>query len=171
MAISQLVFRKGNFIGEIELDVNISESAQTNSIITSNPVESGAEVNDHIIITPKTFQISGVVSNTKVAPLGGLSNILSFTESSSSSSEAWDALIALQEERLPFTLITNLRLYENVVIEGLSTSQDKDTSNALYFTANMKEIIFADTGELSAEQFQDEDTSDKTVPNVEGGLK
>ncbi len=115
--------------------------------------------------------MSGVVSNTKVAPLGGVNTLLSFTQESSPSSEAWDALIALQEERIPFILVTNLKTYENVVIENLQTSQDKDTSNSLHFNANMKEIIFADTGELTAEQFNNEDTADKTVPNIEGGIK
>ena len=44
MGIAQLIFSKGNFIGEIELDVIVSESAQSSATITSNHVENGADV-------------------------------------------------------------------------------------------------------------------------------
>jgi len=177
MGIAQLIFRKGNFLGEIELDVIVSESAQASATITANPVENGADVNDHIIINPMTFSMTGVVSDSKVAILGGINTIEqiasgnAFTKEDTPSKEAWELLLELQAERIPFTLITNLREYENVVIENLSTSQDKDTSNALIFTANMKEIIFVGSQALTAEQFDNQNTADKAVPNVDGGLK
>jgi len=79
MSISQLIFKKGNFIAEIELDVIVSESVQTSSTITSNTVENGADVNDHIIINPMSFSMTGIVSDTKVQILGGLNTLDSFT--------------------------------------------------------------------------------------------
>jgi len=177
MGISQLIFKKGNFIGEIELDVTVSESASSSSSITSNPVENGADVNDHIIINPMTYTIVGVVSNTKVSTLGGLNTIeqLStgnvFTKQSTPSSEAWDELLELQADRIPFTLVTNLKAYDNVVIENLNTSQDKDTSNSLHFTANLREIIFVGSQLLTTEQFNEARIADQTIPNIEAGLK
>jgi len=171
MSISQLIFRKGNFIEEIELDIIVNESAQTNSTITSNPIENGADVNDHIIINPMTFSITGIVSNTKVSILGGLNTLESFASDSTPSADAWEDLLELQTSRTPFTLITNLKAYDNVVIENLSESQDKDTSNSLHFTANLREIIFVGSEVLTAEQFNEANTADQTVPNTEGGLK
>ena len=58
MAIAQLFFKKGNFIGEIELDVIINESASASVRVTENPVEYGANVNDHIITEPMAFTMS-----------------------------------------------------------------------------------------------------------------
>ena len=168
MSISQLIFKKGNFIGEIQLDVIVSESAKTNTTITSNPVENGADVNDHIIINPMTFSMSGIVSDTKVSLI---STIAAFTKESSPSIEAWDALLELQASRIPFTLITNLKAYDNVVIENLAETQDKETSNSLHFTANLKEFIFVGSQVLTAEQFNEQSVADQTTPNVEGGLK
>ena len=171
MGISQLIFKKGNFIGEIELDIIVSETTNTSSIITSNPVENGSDVNDNIIINPMTYSISGIVSDTKVAPLGGLNTPDSFAGESTPSKDAWEELLELQAKKIPFTLVTNLKEYDNVVIENLSTTQDKETSNSLNFTANMKEIIFVGSEVLTAEQFSEQDTADQTVPNTEGGLK
>jgi len=177
MGIAQLIFRKGNFIEEIELDVIVSESAQTNSTITSNPVENGADVNDHIIIEPMTFAISGIVSDTKVTPFGGLiaveqiASANAFTKLSTPSKEAWEELLELQADRVPFTLLTNLKAYDNVVIENLAEAQDKETSNSLHFTANLREIIFVGSQVLTAEQFNESSIADQTVPNIEGGLK
>jgi len=177
MGIAQLIFRKGNFIGEIELDVIVNESAQASATITSNPVENGADVNDHIIINPMTFSMTGIVSDTKVSILGGLTALGqiasgdAFTKESTPSKDAWESLLELQAERIPFTLITNLKEYENIVIESLSTSQDKDTSNALTFTAGMTEIIFVGTQAISAEQFDNQDTADKALTNIDGGIK
>jgi Dit-like phage tail protein len=177
MGIAQLIFRKGNFIGEIELDVIVDESTNSSTTITSNPVENGADVNDHIIINPMTFSMSGIVSDTKVGILGGLGALEqitsgnAFTKDDTPSKEAWEELLELQANRTPFTLVTNLKEYDNVVIESLSTSQNKDTSNSLHFTANMKEIIFVGSDILTADQFSDETTSDKAIPDTDGGLK
>lgn len=168
MGISQLIYKKGNFINEIELDVIISESAQTSSIITSNPIENGADVNDHIIINPMTFNISGIVSDTK---LSLISTIAEFTKESSPSVEAWEELLELQANKIPFTLVTNLKAYDNVVLENLAETQDKNTSNSLHFTANLKEIIFVGSQVLTAEQFNEQGVADQTTPTTEGGLK
>lgn len=177
MGIAQLFFRKDNFIAEIKLDVIVEESVQSSTTITSNPVENGADVNDHIIINPLTFSMQGIVSDTKVGILGGLNavgQLLSgdaFTKENTPSKDAWESLLELQADRTPFTLVTNLKDYENVVIENISTSQNKDTSNALIFTANMREIIFVGSQALTAEQFDNETTADKALPNTDGGLK
>lgn len=177
MGVAQLVFRKGNFIGEIELDVIVNETTQSSATITSNPVENGADVNDHIIINPMTFSMSGIVSDTKVNIIGGeigisqLSSGDTFTKNDTPSKEAWEELLELQASRIPFTLITNLKDYDNVVIENLAVTQNKDSSNALNFTANMKEIIFVGSEVLTVEQFDTQDTADKALPSTDGGLK
>ena len=177
MGVSQLIFSKGNFLGSIELDVIVNESAQASSTITANPVENGADVNDHIIINPMAFTITCVVSDTKVQILGGFNTLEqlasgdAFTKDNTPSKDAWESLLELQAERIPFTLITNLKEYDNVVIENLSTNQDKDTSNALIFTANMKEIIFVGVQDITEEQFDDQTTADKALPDTDGGIK
>lgn len=171
MSISQLIFKKGNFIGEIELDVIVRESAKASAEVTSNPVENGADVNDHIIIKPMEFSMVGIVSDTKVKTLGGINTLETFTKQTSPSKDAWEALLALQVSKTPITLVQNLKTYDNVFIQDIEESQDKDSSNSLNFTANLKEIIFVGSAVLSAAQFADQDIADQAIANIEGGLK
>ena len=176
MAIAQLFFRKPNLIGTIELDVIIQEGATASARITKNPVENGADINDHIIIDPMVFTMSGVVSDIKTSIIGsiGLLNsvesvISTFTRTNTPSKEAWDELLLLHAERTPFELVTNIKTYENVVIQSLTETQDKDTSNALFFSATLTEIILVGEKAQDANQFNDSDVADKAISTVNGG--
>lgn len=172
MSIAQLFFRKGNFISAIELDIIISESASATARVTENPVEHGANVNDHIIIEPLTFTTVGVVSNISSSTLGQFTRVPTiFSQNTAKSKEAWEALLELQADRLPFILVQGLKEYKNIVIISLSESQDKNTANGLFFTATMKEIIFVGAKTITAEQFNDSSIADKMITAIEGGLK
>lgn len=172
MSIAQLFFRKGNFISTIELDIIITESAYATARITENPVEHGANINDHIIIEPMTFTTVGVVSNISSSTLGQFTRVPTiFSQSTAKSKEAWEALLELQVDRTPFTLVQGLKEYKNIVLIGLSESQDKNTANGLFFTATMKEIIFVGAETVTAEKFNDASIADKMVAAVSGGLK
>jgi len=168
MAITQLLFKKGNYIGEIELDVIITEGASANVRLTKNPVENGADINDHVVVEPMTFSISGVVSNASSNIIDAAANILG---SQTKAQQAWEDLLELQINRTPFTLVQGLKSYDNVLITSLSESQDKDTSNSLNFTASLSEVILVGTGGPPATTFADQDTSDKATPSTSGGLK
>lgn len=169
MSILQLIFRKGNYLSTVELDAVIRETATATSKITQNPVENGADVNDHIIIEPMTFEMEGVVSDVSSSTLGQFTGILN--QSNQKTKATWNDLLKLQTNREPFKLVQGLKTYPNVVITSLTESQDKDTSNALFFIASLKEFIFVGAQEVTEEQFSDSDISDKMVPSINGGLK
>jgi len=172
MSIAQLFFKKGNFISTIELDIIITEGATATARLTENPVENGANVNDHIIIEPMTFIVEGVVSNASTSFIGQITkNQNVFNNNISKSKEIWDQLLELQVDRTPFTLVQNLRRYDNVVILSLTENQNKDTSNGLFFTATLKELIFVGSQIVTSDQFNDSNISDKMVPATAGGLK
>lgn len=172
MAISQLYFKKGNYIEAIELDIIITEGAQSTVRLTSNPVENGANSNDHIIFEPMTFTVEGMISDTTTKTFGQLGQIGRIvTKTESKSKEAWEDLLNLQMRRTPFTLFQGLKSYENVIILTLEESQDKDTSNALFFTATLKELIFVGTQVNEEDQFDEDDISDSMTESTKGGLK
>lgn len=172
MSIAQLFFRKGNFISTVELDIIISESTTATVRVTENPVENGANVNDHIIIEPLTFTTAGIVSNISSSTIGQFTRIPTiFSQSTAKSKEAWEALLELQINKIPFTLVQGLKEYNNVVLISLTESQDKDSANGLFFTATMKEIIFVGVKAITAEQFNEPPIADKMIPAIKGGLK
>lgn len=169
MAITQLLFPKGNFIDEIELDAIITEGTTVSSQITVNPVQSISDTNDHIIIKPKTFNMEGVVSNASSTTFGQLDRN-AFTPRKDQ--ETWEALLELHANKTVFTLVQGLRSYPNVTILSLNENQDKDTSNALFFTAALQEIL-SPPGTLtsSPETYADQATFDQASPAVSGGFK
>lgn len=172
MSIAQLFFKKGNFLSTVELDIIINESATATVRVTENPVEFGANINDHIITEPMSFTLSGVVSNISSSAFGQFARLPTvFSKSTSKSKEAWEALLELQAEKIPFTLVQGLKEYKNIIIISINESQDKDTSNGLFFTATMKEIIFAGAVAVEASQFNEASISDKMIDAVKGGLK
>lgn len=172
MALATILTKKTNAIGTIELDVIITEGASASATITKNPVENGADINDHIIIEPMTFNIRGLVSDVSSSVLDiGQSIASASAESASKSEQAWNDLLDLQATREPFTLIQNLKTYDNVVIQSLSYNQDKDTGNALDFTATLVEINLVGVGAPPVTEYEDQTTEDKAIPATNGGLK
>lgn len=172
MAIAQLFFKKENAISTVEIDAVINEGASASVRLTENPVENGANMNDHVIIEPKTFFVSGVVSNISSTFIGQIGNVVSsLGKDQTKAQEAWDALLELQAERQPFDLVQGLKTYPNVILLSIAEAQDKDTSNALFFNATMKEVIFPGTQVITPDQFNESNIADKMVPPVNGGLK
>lgn len=170
--LTQLFFKTKSYIGIIEIDSIVEESVTIESEITEYPVEAGANVNDHVIIKPAEFLMKGVVSDSSNYYIYDTSTIKDrFVGDVSKSKVVWEQLLKLQAERQPFVLIQNLKSYSNVLITSLSTSQDKDTSRALFFTAALKEVILSSVEQITAENFNDTNIADKMIPAVDGGLK
>lgn len=170
MSLLQLIFKEDNLIDTIEIDVFISEGASATTTATKNPVEKGVDRTDHIRVEPMTFSTTGIVSDTPVRFGGALFQTLG-NSGFRLSTEAWNKLLKLQADKTRFTLVQNLRSYDNIHIATLDTTQDKESSNALIFTCNFEEIIEVGTEELTADQFNELDVADQTVPTVESGLR
>lgn len=172
MSILRLLLRRGNFIQDIEIDAFLRESATSTARVTRNPVENGADVNDHIIIEPMRFVMEGVVSDTASNLIDVATVSAEFIATRTTRSQAvWTDLLNLQASRTPFTLIQGLKSYDNVVIESLSESQDKSTANALFFTANLVEIVIVDTEAPPNVAYSDTDVSDKASPSTSSGQR
>ena len=55
--------------------------------------------------------------------------------------EDYDALRAVQESRVPFTIFTGKRTYTNMLFSSLRVDTTPDTENALMLVAHCREII------------------------------
>ena len=172
MGIAQLIRKKKNKIDTILLDVIIIEGATATARLTENPVEEGANVNDHIIVEPMTFYTEGIVSNISSNVVGQFTALkTALTQDLTKAQTAWDELLKLRRDRVTFTLVQGLASYENVVLLSLKQDTDKDTANGLFFTATYKELVFVGSTLVTDDQFGDDDTKDKSVPTVQGGQK
>lgn len=137
---------------------------------TENPVEEGAPIVDHVDVkapeltlkiihsdTPISFlnqlgglaaAAAGTIADRKAGPFSGavasagagaLFGVLT-SAGGSNVKKAYDYLLDTMNRRIPFTVVTGLRRYENMVITGLSVNKDVQTGQALDATVKLKVI-------------------------------
>lgn len=137
---------------------------------TENPVEEGAPIVDHVDVkaaeltlkilhseTPISFvnqlgglaaAAAGTVADRKSGPFakavatagaGALFGVLT-SLGGSNVKKAYDYLLDTQQRRIPFTVVTGLRRYENMVITSISVNKDVKTGQALDVTVKLKQI-------------------------------
>jgi hypothetical protein len=170
MADFQILFKKGNFIQNIEIDAFIVETASASATVTTNPVEKGADISDHIIINPITITVQGIVSNASSSLIRTITSFNTVTDKTRNQT-TWDSLLELHASRKLFTLAQNLKAYDDVALTALNTVQDKNTSNALVFNATFTQINIVGTGTIEAATFTEEDIEDQASTQIQGGLK
>lgn len=115
-------------------DAVLSEDHEENAEVSTHPLETGAEVTDHVRVSPISFSISGIVSNT---PLDG-------EPGADRDFAAWDRLRGLKNARRPLRVVTPLRVYDDMVITSISTKRDPDGGQALAASIWLKQIVTAD---------------------------
>lgn len=140
-------------IGDIEIDVVLTESSTDSAETTDHPVEQGFDVSDHARLKPVTLQITGIISNTpvgavqsqRVVSLGGG---VTFTSVSTErvggaigfAERAAADLRKLLEARQLVTVTTSKRVYTDMMLTDLITPRDGKTGDALTFQATFKRV-------------------------------
>lgn len=174
MGILSLIFGQTKAsIGGITLDASVSEEHLSTAELTDNPVEDGAKITDHVQIQPKQLTIEGVVSDFPLGYLeiGNIMNlgrtVMSLFGKSSRSVDAYNKLVKLQEKREPFTVVTGLKRYKNMILTELSVPRTAETGKSLQFRAVLREIRIAKTGSVGG-SFAD-DIADKAQSLADKG--
>jgi hypothetical protein len=174
MTITDLVLitPKGR-LGTIEIDVTIEETYTDELQITEHPVQAGASITDHSFKKPSGVVIRCGWSNSSDAAEAG-STQRSFRGGLTKSdyvSGVYSQLLALQQSREPFLIITALRKYNNMLITALNVTRDKMTANILMVTATCREILIADTQSTALPPQENHANPQKTAPVVNCGVK
>lgn len=137
MGISERVYCKTN-IGGLFFDAIFSVSTSHTATITSHPVQNGANISDHMFVNPVTINMEIGMSDAMATMVQG-----QFTSAYSKSVSAYRELVKLQESRQPFTVLTRLNRYENMVIQGINVEDSAQYKNGLRASVNMQQIIMA----------------------------
>lgn len=111
-------------IGPVPLDCVVSEKHASDVELTEIPIESGARITDHAFILPKKVTLD-VIDRKAVA--------------------TYNALVSLEEARTPFTLVTGLYVYQNMMITRLTPERDKEFGRVLRCTVELQEAIIVST--------------------------
>lgn len=179
MAFENLFIRTKKSIGGIELDAVISETHNNQVRLTKNPVELGADITDHAIIEPKKINIVAQVSDTPLgtAAFGQIVDLVtglfgtSTSQNITRSNAAYNAMVQLMEQREPIEIQTRLKLYQDMVITSLSTSQDKNSSRIVLMTINLEEVLITESQvvKLDSEQLEEGSAREQgTSPEKKG---
>lgn len=135
-------------IGGIEIQASLEEVHTDTLQITEHPVERGAAITDHSFKRPAEVVLRCGWSNSSTSALLGAASALFDGGSLAGSSyvdNVYSQLLALQESRTPFDIVTNRRKYSNMLIVGLQLTTDNRTSNSLMVTVACRQIIIVST--------------------------
>jgi hypothetical protein len=134
-------------VGPVPVDCVITESHNSELEITEIPIENGARITDHAFVLPKKITLDIATANATAS---------------------YNALVAFQESRVPFTLVTGLYVYTNMLIKSLKADRDKTYSTILKCTADLQEVIIVSTAyaaDPTSESSGDTTNSTKTKLN------
>lgn len=136
-------------------------------VITSHPVQMGAEVSDHAYKLPaevtlrygwsnspaqslasSTLGIGGSLVGGRTGTAIGLGQAAASgfgIGDSSQVNEVYSFLLGLHSAKILFDLYTGKRLYTNMLIQDLDTETDYTSENSILVTIHCKQIIIART--------------------------
>ena len=157
IGVQAIMIKPSRAIADIPLQVTIEETHEDIMEISEQPIEVGGRITDNSFVRPSTLTVHCGWSNSPSKPglLGGIasavtgtingvnqmaSSLLSGTDSSQVRA-IYDQLLALQQSRIPFQVVTGKRLYNNMLMKSLKVTTNKETENSLMITAMFQQII------------------------------
>ena len=151
MALTDLIFvtKQPAQVGIVQFDCGVSETHTSEATVTEHPVEEGADVSDHIRLSPEMIEINGIVSNTPIVFLASVEAPSPLEDDLVPATDrvqvAYAELRGVMKRGEPVDVITSLRVYENMAIVGMSVMRDNTTGNVLNCSLSLREIIIAQT--------------------------
>ena len=116
-------------VGPVPIDVIISERHESVLEMTDVPIEGSANATDHAYALPDRVTIE-VASETAAA--------------------TFQALRAWQKARVPFTIVTGLEIYDDMLIEAIRPERDKTFSQVFRGQIDLKQVIIVETAYVPA---------------------
>lgn len=146
----------------LTFDSTPSTGIRRQADVTSYPVESGSNVSDHVQIRNNTFKLSGMITETPIRAVRDL--LYSAGVNGTRISQAITYLDQIFDARQPIILITEHKVYENVILKGIS--YDYKSEHAMQFDLEFEQVrlvTYAETNVIA--------TKTKGNKNVGGTVK
>jgi len=175
MAFENLLITVKRQIGGIKVDGVITESTERTMRVTTNPVESGVNIADHVIQEPLRYSMTGVITDTPIgaaafSQLAGsvvdaATGIFGESESSGAtrSQQAYNELVALMNAKEIITVDTTLQKYEDLIFESIVVNADKNTANGIHFSASFVQAFIVKTSRQKVDAENIEGSEDKAA--------
>lgn len=150
--------RQKTQIGDLIIDASLKEDINVSSNITEHAVETGQSISDHISQKPLKLKIDGYISNAPNVIFGILNlplqknsisslvnnfkNLSPFSDGETPSQTAYNALMQLWKDRALITIVTQLQVFNNMVIENATFTKDETSVHRLVFSIEFKQVTF-----------------------------
>ena len=126
------IYRTGaNSIPSVVVDVVLTEQHTADNVVTSNPVEQGSPISDHVIVQPDVVEISAEVSNYD----GNESQSLG-----ERAKTAWQQLKKLRNDRNLLRITTHHETYENMAIVSIGAEHVPGFTGRVRLTAKFQKV-------------------------------
>lgn len=123
-------------VGNLEFNLIDTETHEWKREVTSNPVENGSPISDHIIDQPDSLTITGMISNAPI--LGLLDEASGLIDGSLSSqdyvAQAFDLLDNLRQSKQLIKIYTRYKTYSNMVLQSVSIPRTPDIGDSITVT-------------------------------------
>lgn len=138
-------------IGFLEVDCVDQETHEWSRDVTTNPVENGPPIADHIIIQPDKITIAAFVSNAPILGfLDGVSNLLTDgLTAEDRTQKAFSTLEQLAKSKSLVTIYTRYKQYTNMVITNISIPRRPDDGDAINFTIEAIRVNLVSTSKTT----------------------
>lgn len=178
-------------------DATIEEVHTDDMEITDHPVEQGTVISDHAFKRPSEVvitagwsdspnnsglanQIVGAAANASpvlqgllgaTRTIGGFINMFASNGAGSPSQAAYQQLLAMQSNRLLFTIYTGKRAYQNMLIKSLATTTDAKTENCMIIRIGCRQILMAQTQTVTVPDSANMKNPEQNGATVNNGVK
>lgn len=125
----------------IDLDVNLEETHEWTNDVTSNPVERGVQITDHIRPLSDKVSITGMISNSGISEdaLQAIENEFDMVEST------FDLLHKIKEDGKLVTVYTKYAIYEDMAIQSISIPRSSALGDSINFSMQFIAVRIVDT--------------------------
>jgi hypothetical protein len=144
-------------------DAVFKEAPTFTNTISSNPVQTGANVNDHVYNNPVTLTLEIGMSDVMTSIKSGQYSSAANTRSIS----AFQTFEQLWEQANYMAVSTSFGIFKSMVIQSFAPYRDAKTQNAMKATIVLQQIITVSATEESiVATSSDSQTTNSTVKNA-----
>lgn len=124
------------------IEATLRETHVKRAQITAHPVEQGLDVTDFIRTGPVGIEVEAAFSNQPFENRNTNDGIFA-GDNPSRVSAAWDAFLNMidgRPRREIYSVVTGLRVYDNMALESVGTSQGRDNPESIIIRARFVEV-------------------------------
>lgn len=129
-----------NTFGNVELDATLEENHEWSAEATTNPVEFGAPITDHVIEQADRLRIKGFVTDAPLNASASIFGLFNLTPVENRTQPVFDLLHELIKRKEVMTVYTKHRIYTDMVLTNVTIPRAPNVGEALEFNAEFINI-------------------------------